>query len=465
MTTTVSFLRPTGLIQENNLPLKEGEERVGILKVPVIKDGNEALSVKVTFSAASRTTASRYLDRAVKGSTGDFNARSQTLEWKENETGVKYAIAEVYVDDVENEQGEYFYVTLSKNTSGNIGLWRTHYFMFDDLAAYLSNYIEGQFSLKGAKPLPKPITPGQMNFVIKDVLGVDYPASLLPEGRFEQEKVNKVIYSQIGNYTKFNFEFHIERIEPVDPQAIKRYNQENGTQLSEYSTVYLELPFTNHADVPVPITLAMSQVWNFRKMQDDEMDEKVNASLSAAVLPHSNLVYMEYSSEQYKTALDVVKSVTRGGREKKASFNIIGSGMVPAIATEGITQVADITKGQIESILKDVWYMSEGDYKWDVEMLPNGDLTPANLREVSNLPEGTLGIETYDSYKDPLQSQVNGEFSDNYLQLINIVDSYLTNVVATRVWAEESSAEIRIVILGKAEPGKFLLMRTTSIET
>ncbi len=458
------------MVEEGKLPSPEDAEadsNVGIFRLPVKKTGTGSATARISTTGSSNRTAERYKDRGIKSREGDFYASTQELKWEPDEEGIKYIEVEIYRDEIPDEQGEYFYATLSSKNA-DINLYRSHVFIFDDLAKYLEKYVEMPFSLKGV-PQPIKVTPiseGMMDFHLMDVNGQEYPKELMPAQRFEEERINKVIYAQVGDLTWFNFDFHIERITPVDAQAVRFYEQENQTQLSQYSTLYLVAPFKNESDLPVPINISNSQVWNFQRMGREEQDEEVNSSLTGVFLANSNKILLEYARDVWKSNLNILESIDRNGNAWKPSFHIIATGFVPRSKVPanvpGNTKTFAEVVGEIESNLSGVYYMSESDYPWKITT-GKSPLADHDILEILGI-EGNLKRVQRD-YKDFLRSQLNGSYKENYEKLISIIDNNFVDVKAERVWQEGNSVEITLLICAKFSENEYIALLTTSIET
>ena len=74
--------------------------KLGLNKIPVIKEDNSPAIVSATVSGTTHRSKSRYPNRAIKSSTsGDFYAKTQYLEWAENDRTPRYVEVEVFQQD------------------------------------------------------------------------------------------------------------------------------------------------------------------------------------------------------------------------------------------------------------------------------------------------------------------------------------------------------------------------------
>jgi hypothetical protein len=328
MTTEIYFTKPLHLIFEGyQSTYRIGIERFGT-GIPV--------SAKVTFTGATVASASKRQDRAVKSASSpisDFYASTQYVNWASEEEGIKYVEVEINEDNFGGEPPEYFYCTLNSDDA-DVLLNRTHCFIIDSPIEFFSEYINQPFSMK-LQGLPEPsdipvlsLLTDKFDYMFMEVNGEEYPASILPQPKYEQEKVNNLNYTRIGSsLLYFSGEYHLEELNHPMWNDIKNYNQYEGTQLSEYSALVILLPFTNDSNAPVPVSISNSQVWMFQRMGREEEDEQVNASLTGVILPNSNKVVLEYARGGWKTNLNF----SRGEWNKhiKPSFRLNICGLLP----------------------------------------------------------------------------------------------------------------------------------------
>lgn len=74
--------------------------KLGLNKIPVIKEDDSPARVSATVSGTTQRSKSRYPNRAIKSSTsGDFYAKTQYLEWAENDRTPRYVEVEVFQQD------------------------------------------------------------------------------------------------------------------------------------------------------------------------------------------------------------------------------------------------------------------------------------------------------------------------------------------------------------------------------
>ena len=74
--------------------------KLGLNKIPVIKEDDSPARVSATVSGTTHRSKSRYPNRAIKSSTsGDFYAKTQYLEWAENDRTPRYVEVEVFQQD------------------------------------------------------------------------------------------------------------------------------------------------------------------------------------------------------------------------------------------------------------------------------------------------------------------------------------------------------------------------------
>ena len=74
--------------------------KLGLNKIPVIKEDDSPARVSATDSGRTQRSKSRYPNRAIKSSTsGDFYAKTQYLEWAENDRTPRYVEVEVFQQD------------------------------------------------------------------------------------------------------------------------------------------------------------------------------------------------------------------------------------------------------------------------------------------------------------------------------------------------------------------------------
>lgn len=313
-------------------------------KVKVEKTGTGMTDVRVYSTGGSSTQEyqEKYPDKATKRlskDAGDFYSRTKTLHWDENEEGIKEYEITIHSDE-KAEKPEYFYVTLS-GEGFETDLWRCHCFVLDnDGSSFFNQYIEPPYSLKQPEAPPIPVGQKQIKpfkVAIADTNGVEYPQELLSQMPTDFFKIvkdgsqplvqNCCEFQDLGAFTIFNGEFHLERIGIPSIEETQRYNQENNTQFSEYSHVFLELPFSNPTDVAIPLTLAASQFWMFRDMFSDERSEQVNGSMTAILLPKSNRVMFEFAKGDWKTTL--CGTWTENRPTIRPSMHIFIGGIVP----------------------------------------------------------------------------------------------------------------------------------------
>ena len=76
--------------------------KLGLNKIPVIKEDDSPARVSATVSGTTQRSKSRYPNRAIKSSTsGDFYAKTQYLEWAENDRTPRYVEVKVFQQDPE----------------------------------------------------------------------------------------------------------------------------------------------------------------------------------------------------------------------------------------------------------------------------------------------------------------------------------------------------------------------------
>ena len=74
--------------------------KLGLNKIPVIKEDDSPARVSATVSGTTHRSKSRYPNRAIKSSkSGHFYAKTQYLEWAENDRTPRYVEVEVFQQD------------------------------------------------------------------------------------------------------------------------------------------------------------------------------------------------------------------------------------------------------------------------------------------------------------------------------------------------------------------------------
>jgi len=344
MTATVSFKEPLYLFSESGYQPK----------IQVEKKGFEEASCRIWSTGGSTGTASRTPDRAIKrflrkasltrGDTADFFSRTEELYWAEGEEGIKEYEITIHDDDIVGEKPEYFYITIRPGEGTKVGLWRCHCFILDgDGSSFFNKYVIPPYNLKQADELPIPVgVPNIRPFglAIADTNGNEYPPELLGNmftdpGFFRVARnmpqplmMNVCMLQDLGAFKMFSGEFHIENIDIPSMESVRRYNQMENMQYSEYSHVFLTLPFSNPTEMAIPLVLSASQFWKFRDMHTEEKEESVNGSMTALLLPKSNRVMFEFAKGTWKTTL--CGSWTENNPPTfKPSMHIFIGGLVP----------------------------------------------------------------------------------------------------------------------------------------
>ncbi|MBP0015323.1 MAG: hypothetical protein J7525_19710 [Roseofilum sp. SID3] len=336
----VSFTEPLYLFSERGYKPKVQLEKTGY--------GEASVTVWSTGGIVSqRSSRPMRATKLSRSEHGDFFSRREEITWGAEEEGVKEYEVIIHDDEEEGEAPEYFYITLRPGIGVTTHNWRTHCFILDgDGSTFFNKYVELPYNLKQNEAPPVPVGVKQIlpfKVAIADTNGNEYPPELLgnmftdPEffkiarNMPEPLMMNICEVQDLGAFTMFNGEFHLEHIELPGMQSIDRYNRENNAQFTQYSHVFLKLPFTNPTDMAIPLNLTASQFWMFREMHEDERQEQVNGSMTATLLPKSDRVMFEFAKGPYKTTLCGFWSETQSS-ENRPSMHIFIGGIVPNAA-------------------------------------------------------------------------------------------------------------------------------------
>ncbi|MEM1167554.1 MAG: hypothetical protein AAGJ08_00285 [Cyanobacteria bacterium P01_H01_bin.35] len=101
---------------------------------------------------------------------------------------------------------------------------------------------------------------------------------------------------------------------------------ENDTNISQYSTFTLELPFYNKSSRVIPVTLANVEMGNFYGAEN----EQLNTSLTGIVLPWSNRIIFDYARGVWKSAPNVLLMAS-AEPSKRPYFHINGTALLPQV--------------------------------------------------------------------------------------------------------------------------------------
>ena len=120
--------------------------KLGLNKIPVIKEDNSPAIVSATVSGTTHRSKSRYPNRAIKSSTsGDFYAKTQYLEWAENDRTPRYVEVEVFKQDPEYKLTCEGKLTLREGSS-DISSSRADFFIVpqnvEDIEKYIADTVE-----------------------------------------------------------------------------------------------------------------------------------------------------------------------------------------------------------------------------------------------------------------------------------------------------------------------------------
>ena len=120
--------------------------KLGLNKIPVIKEDDSPARVSATVSGTTHRSKSRYPNRAIKSSTsGDFYAKTQYLEWAENDRTPRYVEVEVFQQDPEYKltcEGKLTFLAGSSDVSSA----RADFFIIpqnvEDIEKYIADTVE-----------------------------------------------------------------------------------------------------------------------------------------------------------------------------------------------------------------------------------------------------------------------------------------------------------------------------------
>ena len=120
--------------------------KLGLNKIPVIKEDDSPARVSATVSGTTQRSKSRYPNRAIKSSTsGDFYAKTQYLEWAENDRTPRYVEVEVFKQDPEYKLTCEGKLTLREGSS-DISSSRADFFIVpqnvEDIEKYIADTVE-----------------------------------------------------------------------------------------------------------------------------------------------------------------------------------------------------------------------------------------------------------------------------------------------------------------------------------
>ena len=120
--------------------------KLGLNKIPVIKEDDSPARVSATVSGTTHRSKSRYPNRAIKSSTsGDFYAKTQYLEWAENDRTPRYVEVEVFKQDPEYKLTCEGKLTLREGSS-DISSSRADFFIVpqnvEDIEKYIADTVE-----------------------------------------------------------------------------------------------------------------------------------------------------------------------------------------------------------------------------------------------------------------------------------------------------------------------------------
>ena len=120
--------------------------KLGLNKIPVIKEDDSPARVSATVSGTTQRSKSRYPNRAIKSSTsGDFYAKTQYLEWAENDRTPRYVEVEVFQQDPKYKltcEGKLTFLAGSSDVSSP----RADFFIIpqnvEDIEKYIADTVE-----------------------------------------------------------------------------------------------------------------------------------------------------------------------------------------------------------------------------------------------------------------------------------------------------------------------------------
>jgi hypothetical protein len=120
--------------------------KLGLNKIPVIKEDDSPARVSATVSGTTHRSKSRYPNRAIKSSTsGDFYAKTQYLEWAENDRTPRYVEVKVFQQDPEYKltcEGKLTFLAGSSDVSSP----RADFFIIpqnvEDIEKYIADTVE-----------------------------------------------------------------------------------------------------------------------------------------------------------------------------------------------------------------------------------------------------------------------------------------------------------------------------------
>jgi len=174
--------------------------------------------------------------------------------------------------------------------------------------------VKGQVKLDQINSVASSVKP--FGLAIADTNGENFPEELLSKmfsdpvffsdvtyQGSEQILVNTCKVTETSSATYINGEFHVELLDLPTMEAIRAYNEHNDTYYSEYYHIFLISPVRNPHEVPLCINLSSSQFWNFRDMHTEELQQEVNGSMSAMMLPKSDRIMFEFAKACHKTTL------------------------------------------------------------------------------------------------------------------------------------------------------------------
>ena len=117
--------------------------KLGLNKIPVIKEDDSPARVSATVSGTTHRSKSRYPNRAIKYSTsGDFYAKTQYLEWAENDRTPRYVEVEVFQQDPKYKltcEGKLTFLAGSSDVSSP----RADFFIIPQNVEDIEKYIAG----------------------------------------------------------------------------------------------------------------------------------------------------------------------------------------------------------------------------------------------------------------------------------------------------------------------------------
>ena len=120
--------------------------KLGLNKIPVIKEDDSPARVSATVSGTTHRSKSRYPNRAIKSSkSGHFYAKTQYLEWAENDRTPRYVEVEVFQQDPKYKltcEGKLTFLAGSSDVSSA----RADFFIIpqnvEDIEKYIADTVE-----------------------------------------------------------------------------------------------------------------------------------------------------------------------------------------------------------------------------------------------------------------------------------------------------------------------------------